>query len=72
MSLVQDKVEQLGEEYVTLLEMAHRLHTTPNAIYLWMRKKRIRAVKVGQTIVVCPSDVAAYKPKVVGRVNKHI
>ena len=70
MSLVQTKVEQLGAGYLTLYQVAHDHRTTPNAVYLWLRKRGIHAVKVGQTIMVTPEQVADFQPKVRGRINK--
>jgi len=53
------QLEQIGD-WMTLKAASRLKGTTPNALYLWMRDRRIPLVKVGRTIVVRQSQIEAY------------
>ncbi len=63
------QIERIGE-YLTLREASKVKGTTPNALYLWMRDRRIPLSKVGRTILVRQSDIVEYEPVTIGRINK--
>ncbi len=55
-----EQLERVGK-YITLKEAARLKGTSPNALYLYLRNKQIAVVKVGQTILVAPEQVAGYE-----------
>ena len=55
-----ETLERVGK-YLTLKEAARLKGTTTNALYLYLRTRGIAVVKLGQTILISPEQVAGYE-----------
>ncbi len=54
------QIDEVGG-FITLREAARQKGTTSNALYLWARGQGVQFVKVGQTLLVKPEQVAGYE-----------
>lgn len=51
-----EALQQHGRPMLTVAEVAHRMHCSDRTVYRWIRKGRIRAVKVGGSYRVPPQQ----------------
>lgn len=60
--IMEKHIEQVAG-YLTLREASKQMGCTRNALYLWMKRNNIPCTRLGNSILVRPSDIIAYTPR---------
>jgi len=50
----------VSEEFVTIDEIAERLHVTTETVRVWIREKQLTAYKIGRSYLVKPEDLEKF------------
>ena len=50
----------MEEDYLTLTQVAQRLHVTVDSVRSWVREKQLPAIKIGRQYLVTPEDLRKF------------